>query len=114
MDFIFVSVPYTGTPDEKQERYNAVARYIATLMNEGKHAYSPVALGHPIIQITDLSGDFKFWKEHCFGFIDMCSEVHVLTINGTELSAGVMAEIEYAVAINKKIVYVTPNIENDS
>ena len=106
MDIIFVVVPYTGTETEKQERYEYVARYIASLMNDGKQAYSPVALGHPIVQIANLPGDFEFWNEHCFGFIDICSEVHILKVDGWNHSDGVSSEIEYAKSINKDIKYI--------
>jgi len=93
---IFVSAPYTGTESQKLYRNHTIACYIADLMNDGFQAYSPVVFGHAINEISTIPTDYPFWKEHCTGFMKMCTQVHVLMIDGWVESTGVQDEIKIA------------------
>jgi len=57
--------------------------------------------------------DWSFWREYDRAFLEMCSEVWVLTLDGWRESHGVQAEIELARELGKPVVLVEPDALND-
>jgi len=108
---IYLGCPYTGTEQERKDRFNIVNIVAAKLMSNGHIVFSPISHGHCIalagenIKIS-LPTDWQYWEQSCKSFIDWCDVVHILTLKGWVKSVGVQAEIKYAESIGKKIEYI--------
>lgn len=97
MSFIYVASPYTH-PDAavREQRYEAVSKFTADLVEAGKVAYSPIAHSHPLAEKYGLRGDFDFWIKQNYGMLCKASSLLVLCLDGWKESAGVQAEIAFA------------------
>lgn len=94
---IFVSLPYSHPdPDVVTSRYALACLYSAKLLRLGHVVQSPIVTGHAIIQVTNLPGDFNFWKNYCLTVLSACEEMHVLKLDGWENSTGILAELMFA------------------
>lgn len=93
----YVATPYTHADPSVRERRCALAqRATATLMEEGVHAYSPIAVGHPVsfYMRPETVNDHGFWMRHCYDLLDRCNGLLVITMQGWSLSKGVAMEID--------------------
>ena len=106
---IYLAIPYTGI---EQSSYIQSLNTTAFLMemNKGEmNVFSPILHSHPLTNLG-LKGNWDFWKEIDYQFIDWCDEVYVLIPKeGGELiysSVGVQAELKYAKEKGKKITYI--------
>ena len=104
---IYIASPYNH-PDKDivQSNYVAAISYAAKLTSEGQVPISPIAYGHNLLDYADMPSDWEFWKHFCHTFLDKCTELHVLTIEGWDKSSGVAGEIERATELGIKIIYV--------
>jgi hypothetical protein len=104
---IYVASPYNHPQDEiRIKNYEIVSLYTAKLIAEGKVAISPIAYGHPLLSFVEIPYDWQFWSNFCLSFLDVCTEMHVLKMEGWDKSRGVAEEIEYAKQKNIEIKYV--------
>lgn len=104
---IYIASPYSHPDSEVREaRYKAAQKKNAEMLNLGLFAYSPIAHAHPIALEHELPTDFDFWREFNFDMITLAEELHVLTLDGWELSKGVKGEIEYAESLGISVVYI--------
>lgn len=107
MSNIMILSPYSHDDENIVEARVAEAEaYMAKLLKEGHQAISMPACFHKTIVKFDIPGYFDFWKKFCFQMIEMVDEIHILMIDGWEISPGVEEEIEYARSLGKKITYV--------
>lgn len=105
---IYLASPYSGTPEEQEERFQAVCCKAAELMRDGHMVFSPIAHSHPIA-FYGLPKDFGFWEKMDCWWIRACTKIVVLMLPGWELSVGVRAEIDYAKQIGKAVSYLKPD-----
>jgi len=106
---IYVASPYSHPdPDVQELRWRAVCAYVAMLMREGYHAFSPVCHSHPIAKAGGLPGDWQFWQDQDLAFLGVCDKVHVLKLDGWRESRGVAAEVEAAEAMGLPVYHVQP------
>lgn len=106
MKKIYLATPYTGTPAERQARFERVNKVAAKLMNDGLLVFSPISHTHPIALAGDLPKGWEFWKEYNLTFIEWCDELWVLTQNGWLTSTGVTAERKLAIQMGKPVNYI--------
>ncbi len=106
MKKVYLATPYTGTPEQQQERFEVVNAVAAKMMSSGLLIFSPISHTHPIALSGDLPKGWEFWKEYDYTFIEWCDELHVLKQDGWQESTGVTAEIKIAKELGKKVVYV--------
>lgn len=105
---IYLASPYThDDPKVRAERWIAVCKECARLMSRGIKVFSPIAHTHPIA-LQGLRGDWDFWKSYDSQFLEWCSELWVLMLEGWEDSVGIKEEIELAKCMGKPIQYVIP------
>ena len=105
---VYLASPYSH-PDlnVREERFRAACQAAADLMREGHLVFSPVAHTHPIAQFG-LPAEWAFWESQDRHFLERCDEAVVLTLDGWEDSAGVLAEIQIAKELDKPVRYLAP------
>jgi len=107
MKKIYLSIPYSGIEEKSFKIVNEVA---ADLMKQGHIVYSPISMGHAIVQENDLPNTREFWEESEKEFISWCDTLMavVLDENGHDLiinSKGCQSEIKMANDMNKNVNY---------
>jgi len=105
---IYISVPYTGTPEQVQERMNFTFAYFAYLANQQLHAMSPVLIGHQLIARGIVTPSHDFWLPYSREMIRLSDEIHVLTVSGFDSSRGVTFEVTEGLEFNKPVIFVDP------
>lgn len=107
---IYIASPYSHPdPQVRQARFLAALRYTNEIIREGEIAFSAIAYGHPFACYVAAPTDFLSWRALNHHMIALSQQVHVLTLDGWEESAGVKDEILYANEIDKPIVFVGVN-----
>ena len=110
---IYLVSPYTHPdPAVREVRFQAACRQAAEMVRCGIAVFSPIVHTHPLAS-HGLPLDWSFWREYDRAFLEMCSEVWVLTLDGWRESQGVQAEIKLARELGKPVVLVEPEVLND-
>jgi len=105
---IYLASPYMH-PDlrVRERRFKAACRQAAEMLRCGVPVFLPIAYSHAIA-LHGLPLEWNFWERFDRAFLEACSEVWVLTLDGWRESRGVHAEIELALKLGKAVVYVEP------
>jgi nucleoside 2-deoxyribosyltransferase len=96
---IYLAGPYTHIdPQIREERYDVVTSVAADLISKGYIVFSPLTMTHPIdkllaAQHSTLGSDY--WVTFDEAFMEFCSEIAVLMLDGWEKSSGVARELSY-------------------
>ena len=107
MTRIYLGQPYSHPDLEVMElRARAGGRVAAALLNDGLSVYAPIVAWHEVAKLHQLPRTFEFWRELDLGWLDLCDELYVLTLDGWLESAGLTAEIAHAQATGKRIVFL--------
>lgn len=107
---IFVSTPYSHEDEDvKMDRQLTVKAYVAKLMNEGLFAYSPIASCLDLAKKHDLPTDWDYWNNYCEAMLERCDIMHVIMMEGWDVSTGVKEEIAIATELNIPIIYMIPD-----
>lgn len=109
MTIIYVASPYSGTVEERSERYQEVMKYVAWLIKGGHTAFSPIVHSHTLSIEHDTPSNFEFWQNYCLDLIDMCDIIYVLTMDGWQDSVGVQGEIAHATRKNILVKFIDPS-----
>jgi len=109
----YLASPYTkkGDPENmlvSEQRYVQICWVTAELMKRGEMIFCPIAHGHFIRYMGNLSGEFKFWMEQDKCMIRNAEELWVCTMDGWIESTGVTYEIAYAKGLGKRVRFVDP------
>lgn len=105
----FVAGPFNGTEEEKEFRTKRIAEYCVKLFNDGFSPISALLMGLSFAKYGSLPIDTETWKKFSENMLNGCSELHVLTLPGWDKSSGVKIEINRALQMGLKIVYINPN-----
>lgn len=98
---IYIAAPYSHNDKSVvKQRVKMVCEYSADLLVNKKSCISPITVGTGILSEVSLPTDFEFWQNLSYDLLDICSEMHVLMIDGWKESIGVQAEIKRAI-LNK-------------
>ena len=114
MKKIYLAIPYSGAEEESYELANKIT---VLLMNNGFNVFSPITHSHPLSKVGKLPGNWEFWEQIDYQFVDWCDILVVIEHvykNETKkinyiTSTGVTAEVKYAEKQGKKIVYINPD-----
>jgi hypothetical protein len=95
---IYLACPYTDkSPKIRLRRFELATAAAATLVKRGFVVFSPITMTHPMD--VALSGDdtlgSDFWVKFDEAFMDICSEMIILTVEGWEQSSGIQREIKF-------------------
>lgn len=110
MTFVYVASPYSGTPEQMDERHEAVREYTAYLHDLEVPSFSPIVHGHSLKPLMRHPGvrTWEYWRRMDFPMVAAAHTVHVLCLEGWRRSVGVTAEIEFARAQGRAVRYVVP------
>jgi Domain of unknown function (DUF1937) len=112
-EIVYVAAPYSDPdPEVRIRRFEAVTRYAATLVAAGRIVYSPLTHSHPIDLVLierGVSCDSDFWVTFDEAFMAICTEIHVLKLDGWERSSGVNREINYFARHHRLVIFVDPS-----
>jgi hypothetical protein len=105
---IYLASPYTHPdPAVREARFRAACRQAAEMFRCGIPVFSPIAYSHAIAE-HGLPLEWDFWERFDRAFLDVCTEVWVLTLDGWRESRGVQAEIVLARQMGKPVSFVEP------
>lgn len=112
-EIIYIAIPYSH-PDwnTRIQRFRIATAWAAFLMTQENPpiVYSPITHSHPMAELYDLPKEFEFWKRQDLHFLNTCTTVHVLAVEGWDKSVGLKEEIAYAERIKKIISYINPDV----
>lgn len=107
---IYLACPYTHPdPEVRKNRFDAATKVAADLIRSGRIVYSPITMTHPIDMV--LAGETNtlgsdYWVAFDEAFMQMCSEMIVMRLDGWQQSSGIRREIEYFISHKKPIQYM--------
>lgn len=114
-DIIYLACPYTDpNKDLREQRFHAATEAAAALIKRGHIVFSPITMTHPIDVVLGkgvgtLGSDF--WVTFDEAFMDKCSEMVILQIDGWQRSRGIAREIEFFIRQQKPISFMTDKYE---
>src|SRR4051794_12559064 len=96
---IYLACPYTDPNHAvRQLRFEVATAVAADLIKAGRVVYSPITMTHPIdialAGATNTLGS-DYWVAFDEAFMEMCSEMVVICLDGWQRSSGVKREIAY-------------------
>ncbi len=105
---IYLASPYSH-PDTaiREQRFHAVCRMAARLMQQGDVVFAPIVHGHPLVG-HGLPTDWPFWERFDREHLRRCDELVVLRLDGWRESVGVAAEIRIAGELGKPVRFIDP------
>lgn len=101
--YIYLASPYSGNTFSQHVRYEYTKYAVYKMIDSRLAVYSPIVSNHDLAISYDLPKDAIFWELVNSLFIQQCSEVWVLMLDGWEQSEGIRLERNYAEAINKPV-----------
>lgn len=103
---IYVAGPYYHRDSEViGHRMEQVYSYMAELTKQGEICVSPMLM-HSVVIRYDLPNNFAFWGKYSLLLLSKCSKIHVLKLQGWDVSSGVSAEVDFALNHNIAITYI--------
>ena len=111
-DVIYLACPYTDPdPAVRKARFEVATAVAADLIRAGRIVYSPITMTHPIdIVLAGASNTLgsDYWVAFDEAFMEMCSEIIVIRLDGWQKSSGVRREIAYCQERNRLVRYMDP------
>lgn len=96
MTLIYVAAPYNHPSLEvRAERIQQVERFLAKLLSDGRHAFSPLLLHHVLNCGYTITEDQDFWDTLCFQLLAGSDFMYILGLDGWDRSRGVAEEIRF-------------------
>lgn len=112
---VYLAAPYSHEDNKvREERYKTVTSVAADLVSKGKTVFSPLTMTHAIDVVLQSRGmllDSEFWVDFDRPFMEMCSEIVVLKLDGWESSRGIANEIEFFKSKNRPVHFLNPIVE---
>ena len=106
---IYVASPYSGTNEEQKQRYKDICEatgHLKYLFPPPEYIFfSPIAHSHGIASYGKHSGTHKTWIHENYSWIEWCTELWVVMLDGWDKSKGVIWEINTANELKKNIKY---------
>lgn len=105
MGFIYMASPYSGTPEQQQERYEKARWAAAELIKQGSVIFSPIVHCHEILFNHDLPGDIDFWHWYDRAMIEAAHTFAILKLPGWDESKGIKWETQVALELKKRMMF---------
>jgi hypothetical protein len=96
---LYLAGPYSHPdPDIREERYARITAVAAQLISKGRIVFSPLTMTHPIDRLlaghSETLGS-EYWVKFDESFMEFCSEIVVVMIDGWDKSSGVAREVKF-------------------
>jgi Domain of unknown function (DUF1937) len=109
---IYLACPYTDPdPVIRQARFELATAVAADLIRAGHIVYSPITMTHPIdVLLAGASNTLgsEYWVAFDEAFMEMCSEMIIIRLDGWQQSNGIRREIAYFTGRKRPIRYMDP------
>lgn len=112
MSYFYISNPYNGTEEQKEERATIAAKVCGMLLKKGLHAWSPIVHNHAMMKtFNEFTLEERQSKilDFDFSLLKKSDAMIVLTIEGWDKSYGVGKEIELCKKLDIEIKYLNPS-----
>jgi len=107
MPLAYMASPYSKL--NHQRAFEEAAELCGRLLACGVHAYSPIAMCHPLAVYAKLDPmDLALWAPHCRIMMERCDCLIVAQLDGWQESAGIKGEIEFFQEADKPIFDLFP------
>jgi hypothetical protein len=107
---VYLACPYTDpNPAVRLGRYKLATRAAAYIATHGYVVYSPITMTHPMDIIMGgmtKKPNSNYWYEFDEAFMEVCTRMIVLMIDGWESSKGVKREIDFFDRKRRQIIYL--------
>lgn len=110
MSYYYLSNPYNGTDEEKEERARIASKACASLLKMGIHAWSPIVHNHAMMKDHEFTLEERrsLILDFDFSLLKCARGMIVLTIDGWDRSYGVRKEIDFCQELSIPVKYVCP------
>jgi hypothetical protein len=111
MSYYYISNPYNGSEEQREERAKIAAYVCGRLLKKGIHAWSPIVHNHAMMKTFNeftLEERRTMILDFDFSLLKASKAMIVLTIDGWQTSYGVTAEIELCRELSIPIKYLNP------
>jgi hypothetical protein len=109
---IYLAAPYSDLDEAlRLQRYKMATSEAARLASAGYIVFSPLTLTHPLDVLLAGSGGTlgsSYWLNYDEAFMEFCSELFVLRLEGWQTSAGVQREIAFFARRGRPISFLDP------
>jgi hypothetical protein len=111
MSFIYISNPYNGSDQEKEDRTLIAAKVCASLLRSEIHSWSPIVHNHAMMANNHFTLEERqsLILDFDFSLLRAAKSMIVLKIDGWKKSYGVKKEIELCEECSIPIFYIDPN-----
>jgi|SRR5579884_288218 len=108
---IYLAAPYTDpNPAVRRERFIKVTEASAYLISQNLKVVSPLTATHPIDLVMIKNGiilDSDYWVDNDLMYMEMCTEMIILQLEGWEKSSGIKREVKFFQDHNLPISYMS-------
>jgi hypothetical protein len=117
-NLVYLACPYTH-PDINvcTYRFNAATKAAVHLCRKGHIVYSPITMTHPMdVLMNEVGGTLgsDYWVKFDEAFMQHCSMMYILTINGWWESKGVSRETHFFRSRLRAVEYLSmQEVENE-
>lgn len=111
MSYYYISNPYNGTDQQREERARIAARTCGLLLKRGIHAWSPIVHNHAMMKTFDeftLEERRSLVLEFDFSLLRASKGMIVLEIDGWNNSYGVAEELALCRRLSIPVRYLDP------
>lgn len=111
MSIIYLGAPYTHASERvRRERVELASLAAARLMMLGNVVFSPITHGHHVADHLPrpTRESHRFWMDQCKPFMESCSQLVILPLDGWRASKGLQEEILYFHLHRKPIRFIMP------
>lgn len=115
---VYLAGPYTH-PDRRVRlwRYGMITKAAAKLIAGGEIVFSPLTMTHPIdillAQSKETLGS-RYWVDFDEAFMEFCSELRILTLEGWRDSSGIRREIAFFIERGRPVTYLEPGFVDNA
>lgn len=109
-NIIYLACPYTHVdPLVRLRRFELATAAAATLIRKGLIVFSPITMTHPIDVVlagVDSTLGSDYWVKFDEAFMEFCSEMKILAIEGWDKSSGIKREKDFFEQAGKQVSFM--------
>lgn len=94
---LYIASPYSHPEAAvRNARYLAAFKYTTQCLHQGLIAFSPIVYGHQFALLENMPTDHIWWLEFNEHMLAASTEIHLLKLDGWQMSRGVAHELNFA------------------
>ncbi len=109
---VYLACPYTDDSSQiREKRFRAATEAAANLIRQGHIVFSPVTMTHSIDIVlagSESTLGTEFWVRFDEAFMEVCSEMAILRIEGWQESSGILRERKFFESRGRPVWFLDP------